>query len=265
MIHDIYLSPHLDDACFSLAGTILARGGGELVNVFPRCLHAEQHSPAAETLVERVQRVTALRTAEDTAFAALCKLRRVDLPFATPPVRGEHAFDLRSLPGSVARVRTTLLHAVSGLARRHAPAPPDLFCPLGIGGHADHLATLIVVAEALPALEPVCRVHFYEDLHYAGSADLRERGLARASIVLRGRPPLQRHVHRLSDAAMARKMDLIALYSSQHRGAPVPADFSPADPGAGGPHEAVWSLPGRGPGAPFEPQAGTVLPKPARC
>jgi len=250
---------------------VRTRAGGLLLNLCPRSLYVaardavaaraavaatraatagEAPAGAAEDHARRVDYVTALRTAEDAAFAQRCGLSRHDLPFEAPPVRGARPFDLRDLKAQVARFRAPLLGAIEAFVRRHAPQPVDLFCPMGIGGHADHVASMIVVAQALPVLSGRARVHFYEDLHYASDAVARRIGLARASIAL-GHAPLRRHAFALDAAALADKMATIALYASQHDGAPDARRFSPAADAPAGPHEAVWSFPGAGPGAPF--------------
>lgn len=237
----VFLSPHHDDVCFSLAGSVVAMGGGDLVDLFTRSAYVERAMTLPADPAERVEAVTRLRTAEDEAFAARCGLERHDLGLDEPGLRGRTSFDLSALRPEVERLSAPLLALLERLAAREGSQRAMLFCPLGIGGHVNHVATLVAVAAALPRLTPRYRVYFYEDLHYASRAGARETGLERARRALRG-AALARRAVPLSPRRFADKMALVALYRSQHRGEPDPSRFTPAAPGAAGPHEAVWSF-----------------------
>lgn len=249
----VFLSPHHDDVCYSLAGTVAAIGGGDLVDLFTRSTYVERAMPLPADPAARVEAVTRLRAAEDEAFAARCGLERHDLGLDEPGLRGRTSFDLRALRSEVERLSAPLLGLLERLAARDRSQRAMLFCPLGIGGHVNHVATLVAVAAALPRLSPSYRVYFYEDLHYASRADAREAGLERARRALRGAALVRRAVP-LSPRRFADKLALVALYRSQHRGEPDPSRFTPAAPGAAGPHEAVWSF-AEPPGARREPHA----------
>jgi hypothetical protein len=117
-----------------------------------------------------------------------------------------------------------------------------LFCPAGIGGHVDHVATMTIVAGALPELLRRYRVLFYEDLHYASDWRDRQVGLLRLFAAVRDRRGT-RFVFNLGTDADA-KLGLIRLYRSQF--AQLPGDcrrYSPAVDGAADTlHEAVWEF-----------------------
>jgi len=228
--NNIYLSPHHDDIAFSLGARIAAEPGGRLVNLFTRSGYvagaALDQAPEAATIA----RISALRLAEDEAFAGRYGLERIDLGLDESPVRGRSPWDLRGLADDIAQLRaplTTLLRK-AGRAR--------VFCPAGIGGHVNHLAVRAVVIELLPELERRGEVLFYEDLPYASSSRTRRRWLSDLRTALGGR-----RLRRRPSAAGAAKLVAVNLYPSQHDGEVTSLRrFSPRTFWPIGPHEAVW-------------------------
>lgn len=239
---DVFLSPHQDDVCFSLASTVRARQGGQLVNIYTQSEYALAPVPVFENREARVTYITNMRTEEDRKFAAASNLARHDLMLKEPSFSGIHPLDLTDIRVDVDSLSGVLVDRLIGLHQKiDGVNKPSLFCPTGIGGHRNHLAVLMVVAGALPRLRRLYDMYFYEDLHYASNHSLRNEGLSRAAVILGGER-LTRMVTPLSPEDFARKMSLVGAYSSQHRGQPRPAHFVPAAPDAGGPHEAFWSL-----------------------
>jgi LmbE family N-acetylglucosaminyl deacetylase len=229
--NNIYLAPHHDDIAFSLGARVAAEPGGRLINVFTRSGYvagAPPNRPDAAT----IERITALRAAEDMAFAARYRLERVDLGLEDAPVRGRTASDLGGLADDIAQLRgplTALLHEVEG-AR--------VFCPAAIGGHVNHLAVRAVVIELLPELERHGEVLFYEDLPYASSSRTRRDWLPNLRAAVGGRR-LRRQVLR----AGTQKLMAVNLYPSQHAAEITSLRrFSPRTLWPFGPHEAVWQL-----------------------
>jgi LmbE family N-acetylglucosaminyl deacetylase len=146
------VSPHLDDAAFSVGGTLaaLADGGHDVTVV--TCLTATVPEPTGFALACQVDKglgpevdYMALRRAEDAAAMAVLGVahRHLDLPEA--PHRG---YD--SAPELFAGVRPDD-HLWRDLADRlEAVADdvrPDLWlAPQGLGAHVDHLHVLRAVA-----------------------------------------------------------------------------------------------------------------------
>jgi len=235
----IYLSPHYDDICFSLAHPA-GRFHGVLVNLYTRCRYvaAAIDLPVDETA--RVEAVSRLRREEDRRFAETTRLTRHDLGLSEPALLGRHSRDLADLGGEVAALSACLMPVLSDLLPNGGPGAANLFCPMGIGGHRNHVTTLMVVRAAYDALRTRCTVFLYEDLPYASQPGVREAGLRRAAEVFAG-CRLTSTVLALDSAEAARKMDLIGLYASQHGTPPREADFTPAS-GTAGLHEIVWQV-----------------------
>ena len=232
----IVLSPHYDDAAFSLGCTLAETGAGLLVNLFTRSAHRAGTKAPLFPPEDLVAAVSAERRAEDEVFSSRLGLERLELGLPEPALMGLHFHDPGCVEASVEVLRTPLS---SLLAEWVAAGPVTLFCPAAIGGHANHLATRAVVMEALPLLAGRARVLFYEDLPYASHWAVRQEGVADLRRALAG----QRVARRAERADAAIKLELVNLYPSQHR---RPAQglkrFSPAWIWPFGPHEAAWAL-----------------------
>lgn len=244
---NLYLSPHHDDVCFSI-GNLASRLGGDLVNLFTtsRYVGADLALPADEAA--RVEVVSRLRLGEDEAFAQAAGLARCGLGFREPRLIGHGPFDLGDLAPEVDMLLAELIPRLLGrLPEGGDPGDVGLYCPMGVGGHRNHLSTLLAVRGAYAALARRCTVFLYEDLHYASTASVRDEGLRRAAQVFGGYR-LSSILQPLGQDDAARKMGWIGLYASQHAHPPQLADFTPASGFCEGPHEMVWrvSPPGDG-------------------
>lgn len=194
----VVISPHPDDAAFSVGG-LLARLEGSAILVitcFSRsCALERGDSPGT----------TKLRAVEDDDYARRigARLVRLGLPdsgFRTnigrEELRGEEELRLRSALAS------QLQPVISD------PAAAFLFVPLGIGGHPDH----IHCREIALASFPVERLVFYEDLPYGHMVG----GPARVNALVRQQYPQLREIPiTLKPAQMNKKMQGMDLYRSQ--------------------------------------------------
>lgn len=225
----LVLSPHFDDACFSLGGFLLSVRNGELVNVFTQGIHLARRWRAQDQ-----QGVYAIRDAEDAAFAKRCALSRSDLGCEEPPLRGRRPNGLGGLADDIEQIRAAMLAHLDKRARAFAPGEKGvLLAPLGAGRHVNHRAVAHVVADALPRLSPFWRVYFYEDLPYASSWLARRAALSR----MRRQVLLGRRLVLLPEWAIKKR--LLALYPSQLEGEPLATRFRPwARPFTA--HEAFW-------------------------
>jgi len=237
---DIYLSPHPDDVCFSLGILASLSGAGTLITVFSKSSFISEPISLSGNSAARAQRVTAIRTAEDRRFAAAAGLRFMRLGFLDAPLRGRFAFDGSHAIQDAEIIENPLLFAMNQLAGgRPAGLRPWLFCPMGIGGHADHLAVRWAVLRNLTQLRSTYQIGFYEDLPYASKWRLRLKGLASFDCGWGGRP-LRRHSLYLG-ANLQRKLDLVRIYTSQFRRLPTTIErFSPARMLPSSPHEGLW-------------------------
>ena len=236
----IYLSPHHDDICFSLAH-FASRYPGALVNLYTRSRYvaAALDLPADEAA--QIDAVTRLRREEDLRFVQAARLARHDLELPEPALLGRDWRDLTELDDEIAALSGRLVPLLLDLLPSGKPSAANLFCPMGIGGHRNHVAALLAIRAAYDTLRTRCSVFLYEDLHYASEAPARAAGLQRAAAVFAD-CRLAGSAVQLDPAESARKMQWIGLYASQHRTPPREADFTPASGLAAGLHEIVWRV-----------------------
>jgi len=160
------LSPHCDDAVFSLAISLRAwrerRVQLRIVNFFTRSLYG----PRAVALVnggESEWYISALRTREDRrAIAALDPEIAIDsYGMLDAPIRLR--IDARSVCNAE-RIspREEDVKVIAGLCKSYVTTGL-VIAPLGIGGHVDHRTVRIAALR----LGKSFRVGFYEDLPYA--------------------------------------------------------------------------------------------------
>lgn len=183
----VVLSPHRDDAAFSLGLAIEAwLGAGHRVEVL-NCFTQSEYAPYSDVESlhgnDRRSFVSAVRRREDIAWNKLVggKLKITDLDLLDAPLRLACAVDdvltIEIRPGDRAVAR--IAGALKKLADRAEPGQTALVLPLAVGGHIDHRvvhqAALEVLAEAtLP-------MAFYEDLPYAARPGAAETIEARAA------------------------------------------------------------------------------------
>jgi LmbE family N-acetylglucosaminyl deacetylase len=236
--NSVYLSPHHDDVCFSLGGLVARRRGGWLINLFTRSGYSVVPSGRSRPDVETVTRI---RTDEDNAFVQACGMTKLDLGLTDAALEVRDVFDLSTARLMGAAFKGPLLARIRAIASGISPNKRlTLFCPAGIGGHVNHVATMQVIVEALPTLQDRYRVLFYEDLHYASSAEKRQAGLLRLFAAMQGRRGGRISIS-FADAS-AEKLALVRLYRSQFADLPRScAEYSPAVPDADL-HEAVWDF-----------------------
>ena len=104
-------------------------------------------------------------------------LNRHDLKLEEPRLIGYQAFDLINLEAAVARTSEQLIpFLIDFLPSGGYSREVNLYCPAGIGGHRDHLSTLLAVRGAFDKLRSRSAIHLYEDLHYASVPQARETG-----------------------------------------------------------------------------------------
>ena len=167
-VHDrlTILSPHRDDAVFSLAFFLDRLAGRQMritvVNIFTRSAYGPRCALDHETSEDRRLRISMLRAHEDRrAFRILNpEIRVLDHSLLDAPLRRETPVESVLGPNSV----PVLEAETKLLARRLLPHITHslILCPLGLGGHVDHLT---VKAAALN-LSPGRRLAFYEDVPY---------------------------------------------------------------------------------------------------
>lgn len=245
--HDLYLSPHCDDICFSLGSYVASQGKGKLLSVFTRSNHV-RNAELIETqkLYElppeaRIMSAMAIRRDEDERFAAEVGLTTSYGNLDEAPVRGREPFDAACVHEDTNQYSAAIMGQIKSLHLGVEPRSSVLYCPIGIGRHVDHLIVRDTVLENLSELRKLYRVCFYEDLPYAANHDLRRDGLhdffERVS-------PLKPWRHAVRTRNVQYKLELAAIYISQFQWLPIVVqEFMPATKVPGNPiHEALWVL-----------------------
>jgi LmbE family N-acetylglucosaminyl deacetylase len=228
----VILSPHFDDACFSLGNFLLRLGQGDLVNIFTQgtCLARWREPEPPEPT-----QVHAIRDAEDTAFAACCGLRRHDLNCEEPSLRRRRPSQQAYLEDDIYQIAQPVLVILEKIAR-HIPSGSRgvLFAPLGIGRHVNHRATAALVMRLQHIIEPHYDIYLYEDLPYARNTLHRLAALARARATIgAGRRFMLQVDWKI-------KQKLIEFYPSQLKATVRGGKFRP---GTFGMQESFWSVP----------------------
>lgn len=173
----VILSPHCDDACFSLGGTIacLLDAGIELtiINVFSVSDFVEKRFVALDRGCVNAEQVTRVRKREDMDFVELMgggiHLRYLDMSDA--PMRNHDLANIEVSEGCYCGLDTKCIDAICAMFENFSLEQyDDIYCPLGIGRHVDHLLVRDSVlaysnSNRLPSLL------FYEDIPYVCRID----------------------------------------------------------------------------------------------
>lgn len=165
----LVLSPHRDDAAFSVSLSILhwlsAGHRVTIFNVFTRSLYAPYSDAESVHENDRLSYVSALRKKEDEKFLLqMAGAEMVDLNIKDAPIRlhcdASIVCDMEVDPND-----TCIPKIRKGLAKltESANAPTALVLPLGLGHHVDHRTA----RDASLPLTTEMPCAFYEELPYA--------------------------------------------------------------------------------------------------
>jgi LmbE family N-acetylglucosaminyl deacetylase len=171
----VILSPHRDDAAFSLSLAIdawLARGHAvQVVNCFTRSGFAPFSDVESLHPNDRTSYATAVRLREDEAWSRKFSKRLPlnDLNLKDAPIR------LRCTPEELVTLPVNPAEkAVEKIRKTLEQISPDaLLLPLAIGGDIDHRT-----AQYAGLVAPAALLAFYEDLPCAATEDLEAAALA---------------------------------------------------------------------------------------
>lgn len=202
MTHLVAISPHLDDAAFSVGGLLAARArAGDRITVVT-CFTGSVERPQGFALACQLDKgldaeidYMALRRQEDLVACAAIGADAVHLPFLEAPHRGYgSAADLFAKRRQDDDVLGPLSGALDLLVR---DIKPDLVLrPLAIGDHVDHW----MVRDAAASIQkPMLS---WEDWPYLRRAEWQSQ-----------RVPALRH--RLTDLDRRRRLQMCAAYNSQ--------------------------------------------------
>lgn len=218
----LYLSPHLDDAALSCGGQIYqATQAGKSVWIVtvmagdPPAMTAHATSALVDELHQRWQLAedaVAARREEDLAACAILGATAHHLSVPDCVYRGEDGqFFYKENPEIFGAIHPQEATLVLRLAEDFCSLPQtqQVFVPLGVGHHVDHL----LVRAAAEAAWSVARLTYYEEYPYAEKPGARELALTHA-------PDPPDHVWepecvRLAEDALAARIRAIGAYRSQ--------------------------------------------------
>ena len=201
MTHVVAISPHLDDAAFSVGGLLAARArGGDRITIVT-CFTGNVAQPQGFALACQLDKgldaavdYMALRRDEDLAACAVIGAEAIHLPFPEAPHRGyASAAELFAERRMDDGVLLPLTYALGELVE--SLAPDLLLGPLAVGDHVDHW----IVREALAASAQTLML--WEDWPY-----LRRAG------TLQDTPSVS---HALTDDDRQARLAMCGAYTSQ--------------------------------------------------
>ncbi len=169
----IILSPHCDDASFSLGLALSCWGVTsvplQVLNFFTQSAYAPRSS--ARTTKE----ISAIREEEDQRALAFIHrgISVTSLGLLDAPLRLDLPFNQITQEQSAEKISAEERHQLSEQIQQHC-AGSLVIAPLALGNHVDHIALYQAAVTALPAQG----LAFYEDLPYATwtlAADLQAR------------------------------------------------------------------------------------------
>ena len=220
----LVLSPHRDDAAFSLSIAITnwltARHSVTVLNVFTRSRYAPFSDAAFVHENDELSYVSAMRLREDEHFlrritqdlpkGLKANLHMVDLNLKDAPIRLRCSFeelsDISVNPAdpSIEKIRKALTK------QSEAKAMEALVLPAALGNHIDHLT----VREAAMPLTTVLPSAFYEDLPYAATHPSAATDLDRLRDAATLKGPLSPVICQI-ESAVEFKRRLVLGYASQ--------------------------------------------------
>ena len=214
----VVLSPHRDDAAFSLSLAIaswLDRGHAvEVVNCFTRSEYAPFADMTAVHANDRMTYVTALRLKEDESWrkqygAGQKRLTLKDLNVKDAPLRLHCGIE------EVFAAAVNPADKAMGKVQKALESAGAVVLPLALGGHVDHRTAL---EAALRLLTPERPCAFYEDLPYAlelPAGEIEQAAAALGAALNAELAPAFAGAAQDPEAAVRRKRRLALCYDSQ--------------------------------------------------
>jgi LmbE family N-acetylglucosaminyl deacetylase len=180
----LFVSPHLDDVALSCGGFVARlAAGGQPVMIATLCT---ADAPDGEELSEAAQHVHwewqlgeqpyARRREEDITACKSLGVQPLHLDMLDAVYRHDDAglpLYMRDFIGGRVREADWQHHlpAVKAVLREPLRSASQVYSPLGIGGHVDHVIIRRAVEELADEETPLrYPLHYYEDFPYAGKA-----------------------------------------------------------------------------------------------
>jgi LmbE family N-acetylglucosaminyl deacetylase len=219
----IFLSPHPDDAVLSAGGMIadLSKQNKRVLifTIFTKILPAPDAEAARHYLascgIDNEKRLTRVRLAEDKVACQILRCNFLHCGFTDAPFRRRgnkplyptlRSMFFSSIKSDDVNTQTDILHVVDKTISKLLKPDGVLYCPLGTGGHVDHL---IVRASAVALkYKPLC---LWDDVPYRWNQYWTEK--ARLSLPS---PTISRTVNVKKQTVKKRRA--VQSYQSQQKG-----------------------------------------------
>jgi LmbE family N-acetylglucosaminyl deacetylase len=200
------ISPHIDDACFSLGLTIeMYNSLGDQIRIV-NCFTVSNFT--INKNIFDVEQVTAIRKGEDQKLARQFKgLIFENLGLLDAPLRKE--LIRQKLPLNVNN--QLLVLKIADFIISSIPTGSSLFCPLSIGNHIDHL--ICMEAAILVSRKNLYVVSFYEDLPYTSRCTAEE--ISKKILYIQDCTGMQLISDLISVKNYSTKEKMLQCYSSQ--------------------------------------------------
>ncbi len=163
-----------------------------------------------------------MRNEEDAKFARFCNLTRHDLRMSDSSVYGLDPYNLENLDNQAAVLAEVLIPCLVELYQ--LDQDNILYCPMGVGGHRDHLATLMAILNNKIFLQKKMRLLFYFDLPYSSIEHQQKVGLQRFMNISKS-TKIFGYSKLLTSFESEVKLKMINFYMSQHVSVPNINDF----------------------------------------
>lgn len=163
----VILSPHNDDAAFSLGGTILS---GFFKNITLVTIFSISRENVSDDNAD-INYITKIRKKEDVDFFKKIKRRitKLYLDRLDAPLRLN--IESNQVFRNISKKDNIEIKYLNKFLKQFIKKNDVLLIPLGLGGHVDHL---IVQKSIIPMTQHGNAIAFYEDLPYAARLSLLE-------------------------------------------------------------------------------------------
>lgn len=160
------LSPHIDDAAYSLAIHIAKWAEQRIPVTIINCFTNTNWTICF--ISKDKEEICRLRKAEDIEFNKLfdSRLKIINLDLLDAPLRCDFIFKYKDFEELEWATANEVQQAIINLV----PRGSNLFCPLAIGDHIDH----VICLEAIKKINRRYKISFFEDLPYSARIDETE-------------------------------------------------------------------------------------------
>lgn len=206
----IFISPHFDDICFSLAGFIQTLNKDDekiIINIFTKSNYIRRMKLENLNFNMKINLVSEIRRNEDLNFCKKYKIKQVNLDFFESSLQNEFKQEIET-------IKNSLSININNIIKNSNNKQINIYFPLGVGNHKDHILTF-TLGKNLMTEFPKLKFYFYCDLPYSHKYKDFKNKLNELNSFLKENN-LQQVVYKLSFKQIINKLKAILFYESQH-------------------------------------------------